>query len=274
MQSTDISFWTDPFNHPLTPVYVLMGFIVVIVILLVVTMIYIIKVMHILNPAARKQTWWQKFWQQINATVPIEQEKDIDTGHSYDGIRELDNHLPPWWTGLFYATILWGLVYLVVYHVTDNLPLSEGEYQAELAKAEEDARIFQASQPAEVIDENALEYIADAAILESGKAVFASNNCSSCHRADGGGNTIGPNLTDEYWLHGGSIKSIFTVINKGVLEKGMPAWGKVMSPKDVRDVAFYVMSLKGTNPPEGKSPQGELFKEEPKADSTKVQAMK
>jgi len=275
MQATDISFWSDPFNSPMLPVYLVIGFLIVTIILVILMMIYVIKALRIITPPSKvKQTWWQKFWEDINATVPIEKEQDIDTGHSYDGIRELDNHLPPWWKGLFYVTIVWGLVYLVVYHVTDNLPLSAGEYQSELAKADEAARIFKASQPAEVIDENALEYAPEAAILSSGKKVFVSNNCASCHRADGGGNTIGPNLTDEYWLHGGSIKSIFSTIDKGVLEKGMPAWGKVMSPKDVRDVAFYIMSLKGTNPPDGKAPQGELFKEAMKVDSIRVQAMK
>lgn len=252
--------------------YFIFSFMIVTIILLIVTMIYTLKVLSLVR-GKQKLSAWTRFWDQINATVPFEKEEDIDTGHSYDGIRELDNHLPPWWKGLFYATIVWGVVYLIIYHVTDTLPLSGGEYQAELTKAAEDAKALQASQPAEVIDGNTLTYVADAAILEHGKTVFASNNCASCHRADGAGNTIGPNLTDEYWLHGGSIKSIFSTIDKGVLEKGMPAWGKVMSPKDVRDVAFYVMSLKGKNPPDGKAPQGELFKEASQADSVKVQAM-
>jgi cytochrome c oxidase cbb3-type subunit 3 len=240
-------------------IYFIFAFMITIIILLVVTIIYVLRISALIS-GKQKMSWWQKFWQQINATVPVEKEHDIDTGHDFDGIRELDNHLPPWWKGLFYATIVWGVVYLIVYHVTDTYPLSNGEYQAELAKAEKDAQILKASQPVEVIDENALEYTADEAMLSHGKTVFVSNNCASCHRNDGGGNTIGPNLTDEYWLHGGSVKSIFSTINKGVLEKGMPAWGKVMSPKDVRDVAFYIMSLKGSNPPDAKTPQGELQK--------------
>jgi cytochrome c oxidase cbb3-type subunit 3 len=102
-------------------------------------------------------------------------------------------------------------------------------------------------------------YSADAAILEKGKVVF-NNNCVACHRADGGGNTIGPNLTDEYWIHGGGIKNVFSTIKNGKVDKGMPEWGKAMSAQDVRDVAFFVMSLKGTNPANGKAPQGELYK--------------
>lgn len=253
-------------------IYFILAFMIIIIILLVVTIIYVSRI-AVLMSGKQKVSWWQKFWLEINATVPVEKEQDLDLGHDFDGIRELDNHLPPWWKGLFYATIVWGVVYLIAYHVTDTLPLSIGEYQAELSQAEEDARILRASQPAEVIDENTLAYTPDETILTHGKAVFISNNCASCHRNDGGGNTIGPNLTDEYWLHGGSVKNIFSTINKGVLEKGMPAWGKVMSPKDVRDVTFFVISLKGTNPPDGKAPQGELYRIASKADSTRVQVM-
>ncbi|MFZ5999589.1 MAG: c-type cytochrome, partial [Bacteroidota bacterium] len=165
------------------------------------------------------------------------------------------------------------LIYLVVYHVTNNLPLSRDEYENELTQAAEQAKILQASQPQEVIDANTLEYKADKDLIANGQKVFMSNNCGSCHRNDGGGNGIGPNLTDNYWIHGGLVKNIFTTIDKGVVEKGMPAWGKVMSPKDVRDVAFFVMSLQGTNPPDAKAPQGDLFKPETApADTTQTVA--
>jgi cytochrome c oxidase cbb3-type subunit 3 len=281
-------FWSDPFSSPLLPVYLTLVFVGVTIVLLTGTLIYVLRVFKIIVETVEKEraaklgvavtkqiTWWEKFWLKINALSPVEQEQDLDTGHDFDGIRELDNHLPPWWTGLFYATAIWAVIYLVVYHVTDSLPLSGGEYQNELAEAESNARALQASRPAEVIDTDGLEYKQDEEILKRGRAVFASSNCSSCHRNDGGGNTIGPNLTDEYWIHGGSIRNIYSSINSGIVEKGMPAWGKTMSPKDVRDVAFFVMSLKGSNPPNAKAAQGELYKEEPKIrlDSTAVQAM-
>jgi cytochrome c oxidase cbb3-type subunit 3 len=214
---------------------------------------------------------WNKFWQSVNASVPLTEEKSIDLGHDYDGIRELDNHLPPWWTGLFYACIIWGIGYMIMYHVTLSLPLSIEEYDNQVTEAEAAKKAFQASQPAAVIDENTLVYDANAEIIAKGKNVFVSNNCQSCHRPDGGGNGIGPNLTDDFWIHGGAIKQIFTTIKTGVPEKGMPAWGKVMSPQDVRDVTFYVMSLKGTNPPNPKAPQGTKYIPEetvPKADTT------
>ncbi|HZY81691.1 MAG TPA: cbb3-type cytochrome c oxidase N-terminal domain-containing protein [Cyclobacteriaceae bacterium] len=239
-------------------IYFILAFLVVTILLVIGALVTVVKVFYVLNPS--KTSWWTRMWDQINASVPVAAEHDIDTGHEYDGIRELDNHLPPWWKGLFYATIVWGVIYLIVYHVTDSLPLSEEEYTTELTRAEEQARIVLASRPAVVIDENTLQYTAEPDLLTKGKAVFASNNCGSCHRNDGGGNSIGPNLTDEHWIHGGSVKDVFSTINKGVVEKGMPAWGKVMSQEDVRNVAFYIMSLKGSNPADAKAPQGELYK--------------
>jgi cytochrome c oxidase cbb3-type subunit III len=217
---------------------------------------------------------WQRFSQKMNASVPVDQEKNIELDHSYDGIKELDNHLPPWWKWLFYGTIGWAAVYIIVFHFSNSLPLSLEEYRAEIAQAEEQARKLKSAQPEPSIDENNLLYTADAAIIEKGKLVFNNNPCGSCHRNDGGGNTIGPNLTDEYWIHGGDIKNIFNTIKNGAVDKGMPAWGKAMSPQDVRDVSFYIMSLQGTNPPNGKAPQGEIFKQTTsvQSDSTNSQA--
>ncbi len=285
--TTEVSFWNDPINHPMLPVYALTGFVLLVLLMILITAI---KIIQILNLFARKMAeekaakegkvyvpepgWADRFWQQVNASVPVTEEKTIELDHNYDGIRELDNHLPPWWKWLFYGTIAWSVVYLVVYHVTSSLPLSTQEYENQVTLAEEEKQKLLASQPAAVIDENTLVYAVDAEILAKGKKVFTTN-CLSCHRADGGGNAIGPNITDVYWLHGGSVKEIFVTVKNGVVEKGMPAWGKVMSPQDVRDVTFYVMSLQGTNPPDAKAPQGTIVKpEEPKAqtDSSKVTA--
>ncbi|HEX8040862.1 MAG TPA: cbb3-type cytochrome c oxidase N-terminal domain-containing protein [Chryseosolibacter sp.] len=270
-------------NDPMFAVYVGAGAVVLLLILVITVTIYTIKVLHILTEqqaaadvplrtAPSRPSWWKRFLQRVNAAVPVEREAEIELGHSYDGIRELDNHLPPWWKWLFYGSIAWGVVYFIVYHVTHSLPLSQQEYQNELAMADEQVKQFMASQPKAAIDENTLEYTADPALIEKGKGVFTSNNCAGCHRGDGGGNTIGPNLTDQYWLHGGGIKNIFRTIRNGVVEKGMPAWGKSMSMQDVRDVAYFVMSLQGTKPPDAKAPQGDLYSEGLPADSLKVQA--
>jgi len=288
---TTKSFWTDPFNDPMLPLYTVTAFIFIVIVLVLAVALYLIRILNMMTDEAAREkaqrlgltytpqpTWIDSLWQKMNDSVPLQKEADIDLGHSYDGIRELDNHLPPWWKWLFYGTIGWSAVYLVVYHITDNLPLQSQEYQNEVALADEQVKKFKASQPQATVDENALTFTNDAALIEHGKKVFMDNSCGTCHRNDGGGNTIGPNLADSYWIHGGEIKNIFSTIKNGAVEKGMPAWGKTMSATDVRDVTFYVLSLQGSNPPNPKAPQGQLFEQKPaatdttKADLSKAQA--
>jgi cytochrome c oxidase cbb3-type subunit 3 len=271
-------------NNPL--LYQLTAFGLLISILVVVVAIYSLKIVNMLNVQIEKDkalrlgithipkpSWWSQVVQQMNASIPVAEEKNIELDHNYDGIKELDNHLPPWWKWLFYGTIGFAAVYIIVFHFSGALPLQEQEYQTELAVAEEQAKQFIASQPRAEIDGDSLIFAPDPAILEKGKTVFAENNCGACHRNDGGGNNIGPNLTDEFWLHGGEVKQVFYTVKDGVVEKGMPAWGKSLSAHDVRDVTFYVLSLQGSNPANAKAPQGEPFKSASIAlDSTKVQA--
>jgi len=279
-------FWTDPLSDPLLPVYLVTIFVFVVILLVAFVAFYLIKVLNVLTKQAEQENaaklgiayvpkpgLWDKFIQQVNASIPLEQEKEIELDHSYDGIKELDNHLPPWWKWLFYGTIGWGIIYIIVFHITGTLPLQKEEYSNELAIAEDQVRKFKASQPQEEIDESKLVFNKDQAIIQKGKTIFMNNNCVACHRNDGGGNGIGPNLTDNYWLHGGDVKQIFHTIKNGVVEKGMPAWGKTMSQQDVRNVTFFVMSLQGSNPANAKAPQGELFKDVPAVvDSVKAQA--
>ena len=280
-------FWTDPFNHPMLPLVIVSGFVLIVVALVLLVAIYMIRIINLLTAQAEKEkaaklgvaykpkpTWLQRFYQKVNASVPVEEEGAIEMDHSYDGIKELDNHLPPWWKWLFYGTIGWSAVYIFVFHFSSLLPLQGDEYEMEIAVAEEQARKLKASQPLQLIDESKLAFSADSTgLIANGKAVFTDNNCGSCHRADGGGNSIGPNLTDEYWLHGGHIKEVFATVKNGVVEKGMPAWGKALSPQQVRDVTFYILSLQGTNPENAKKPQGDLYKAETVLpDSVKVQA--
>lgn len=282
------SFWADPVNHPLTPLYVVSAFVLIALLTVLIVAFYLVKILNVIieqtekeraqklgKTYVKRESWWNKFFNQLNDSVPVSKEEEIDLGHNYDGIRELDNHLPPWWKWLFYGTIAWSVVYIFVYHISNSMPLSLEEYQQEVALAEAQIQKLRASQPQAEIDESTLIFSNDAAIIEKGQKVFMDYNCGSCHRNDGGGNTIGPNLTDAYWLHGGDIKNIFATIKNGVVEKGMPAWGKAMSPESVRDVSFFVMSLNGTNPPDAKSPQGELYQVEPEntSDTTNVQVM-
>jgi cytochrome c oxidase cbb3-type subunit 3 len=281
------AFSEDPFNHPMMPLYVVTIFVLIVVALVVIVAIYMIRILNVLTAQSEKEkakklgiaykpkpTWLESFYQTVNASVPVEEEKAIELEHSYDGIKELDNHLPPWWKWLFYGTIGWSAIYVFVFHFSSLLPLQSDEYQIELAQADEQARKLKASQPVQVIDENTLAFTLDStAFITSGKSVFTDNNCGSCHRVDGGGNSIGPNITDEYWLHGGHIKDVFGTVKNGVVEKGMPAWGKSLSPQQVRDVTFYVLSLQGTKPENAKKAQGEIYKPEAVAsDSVKIQA--
>ncbi len=289
---TCISQKADPVNKnimedPMLPFYMTAVAVLFVMVLVIIVAAYAIRLLNMLTKQTARgnalktgasyiktSSWWDKFTQRMNASVPVAQEKTIVLDHNYDGITELDNHLPPWWKWLFYGSIGWAVVYIIVFHFTDTLPLSQEEYHNELALAEEQIKKFQASQPQSVVDENTLQYVNDPAGLEKGKIVFKNNNCGGCHRIDGGGNAIGPNLTDEYWMHGGAIKNIFLTIKNGAVEKGMPAWGKAMKPQDVRDVTFYILSLQGTHPPDPKAPQGEMYKQNlsiPR-DSSNVQA--
>lgn len=265
------TFWNDPINDPMMPLYLVTTLVFVVMILVLVVVLYMLHIINMMTSQVEmaqalkegkvyvpKPSLWHKIVQKLNASVPVAQENDIDMGHNFDGIRELDNHLPPWWKWLFVGTIGWGFIYLILFHVSSSMPLSIEEYDTEITVAKQQADKLKASQPAAAIDESTLAYKADPEILKKGKAVFL-NTCVACHRADGGGNTIGPNLTDEFWIHGGGIKNIFSTIKNGKVEKGMPEWGKSMSTRDVRDVAFYVMSLQGSNPANAKAPQGDKY---------------
>lgn len=274
------SFWADPLSHPMLPFYIMIAFMFMVMITVVIVAIYILRVLNIfIRKAAEEKaaklgiayvpepSWWQRLNNRITNSVPVERETTILLDHNYDGIRELDNHLPPWWKWLFYISIVWAGVYLVAYHITDSLPLMEEEYNIELANAVKE-------KPAgPVIDETNITLSTDAAVLQSGKEIFLSN-CASCHKPDGGGG-IGPNLTDAYWLHGGSISDVFHTITEGVPNTNMISWKASISPEKRRDVANFVMSLQGTTPADAKAPQGELYKpaaESAKADSIQVQA--
>ena len=217
------------------------------------------KIAEVEDAVAAEETvsWWSKILHVANDRVDMEEEDAILLDHNYDGIRELDNHLPPWWTYLFYLTIIFGIIYVFAYHVTETLPLQEEEYNMEIAEAQAEAEArLAANVEAGGFDEASLEYSDDPAILESGKSIYV-RMCAACHKEDGGG-SIGPNLTDNYWIHGASIQDIYTTIKVGVPDKGMISWESQLSPVQMRDVSSYIISLKGTNPPAAKGPQGDL----------------
>jgi cytochrome c oxidase cbb3-type subunit 3 len=192
---------------------------------------------------------------------PKQAEHDHLLDHSYDGIQEYDNPLPRWWLYIFYATILYSVVYFI------NVPgIGTGRgrmvaYDTEVAAARAKAEALAARQPAvEVTDHLLRAAAADPAKVEAGSAVF-SRQCMPCHRADGGG-SIGPNLTDEYWIHGGRPTDMYRTVTQGVLEKGMPAWNTVLKPDEMMSVVGYVLTLHDTHPPNPKAPQGAKVEEE------------
>jgi cytochrome c oxidase cbb3-type subunit III len=218
----------------------------------------------------QKQSWWSNIMASMTKAVPVEKEETVLLDHNYDGIRELDNHLPPWWKWLFYATIAWSAVYMLVYHVFDTLPLPEEEYNIELALAAEQQQARMAGMDV-IIDENTVEVTDDATSLAKGKQIY-NMNCAACHKEDGGG-SIGPNLTDEYWLHGGGIKELFYVVKYGAgFGTGMISWQNQLSPEQMRDVSSYILTMQGTNPPNAKGPEGERWvpKEEDKTEDNQA----
>ncbi|TRX16388.1 c-type cytochrome [Flavobacterium franklandianum] len=185
-----------------------------------------------------------------------EDEGEILLHHDYDGIKELDNNLPPWWVYLFYACIVFSLVYLVRFEImgADN---QEMELKKEMAQAQIDIAEYKKTAP-DLMDENTVTLLTDAANLAAGKAIFTTN-CVACHRADAGGQ-IGPNLTDDQWILGGGIKNVFhTLVNGGRDGKGMISWKGTLKPKQMQEVASYVLSLKGSKPKDPKAPEGEIW---------------
>lgn len=217
-----------------------------------------------------------RIWKAINRDVPVEQEKDIMLDHDYDGIHELNNTVPPWFNALFYGTIIIAAIYMIDYHVLGSGNVMVDEYVQEITVAKE--KRDELIRTGAFINENNVTLLTDAAELDKGKQVFTTN-CIPCHGPDAGG-TVGPNLTDKYWIHGGGIKNVFTTIKNGVPVKGMIAWQTMLTPKQMQEVASYVLSLQGTNPPTGKPPEGSIWVDSvntgndslKSGDSTKVKA--
>ncbi|QEC70068.1 c-type cytochrome [Panacibacter ginsenosidivorans] len=226
------------------------------------------KIISVVAEEARapKESIWKKWWAKINNFRPAHEE--VDLGHDYDGIRELDNRLPPWWLYGFYICIVFAAVYLYRANVSHTAPSSQEEYFAAVAKADEEKAEY-LKKAANKVDENSVTLLTDGAALGEGKKIFSST-CAPCHGPEGQG-VVGPNLTDDYWLHKGGIKDIFKTIKYGVPEKGMKSWEADFSPVQLAEIASYIKSLHGTKPANPKEPQGDLYNEEaPVKDSVKV----
>ncbi|WP_224484865.1 cbb3-type cytochrome c oxidase N-terminal domain-containing protein [Robertkochia aurantiaca] len=208
---------------------------------------------------AKQNAWYKKLYKKLTKTKPIEEEGEIILDHNYDGIRELDNSLPPWWLYGFYISIIFAAIYLVRYHVFDGQTQAE-EYQEEMTEARIAIEEYKKTAK-DLVDVNTVELLTDASDLSAGEQIFQTN-CVACHMADGGGG-IGPNLTDEYWILGGGIKNVFRTISEGGRDgKGMIAWKATLKPAEMAQVASYVISLQGNTPANPKEAEGEIWIDE------------
>ncbi len=212
--------------------------------------------------AVEVESQFKKIWYQLFGTggQTIEQNKDIQINHPHDGIYELDNGMPPWLRNVFVSTIAFAIGYFWYYH--SYLDGQKGQlYEYNIAVKEGEVQKILASEKQEnsVSETNVVPLIA-AADLASGQALYIGK-CAVCHGQKGEGG-VGPNMTDDYWIHGGDIKKVFSTIKYGVLEKGMIAWKDQLRPREIQELSSYILTLRGTNPPNPKAPQGELYKPE------------
>lgn len=174
-------------------------------------------------------------------------ENDKLLDHEYDGIQELDNNLPLWWLWTFFAAIIFSFIYWIHYSFSGDGPSLDQELDAGMAKIER--------QRSEAAKQGAGTEVTPEQLAAKGKELFMVN-CSSCHKADGGG-SVGPNLTDGFWIHGNTSEDITQVVQDGVLAKGMPPWKDVLKPGDIQSVVAFIETMKNTNVKNGKAPQGE-----------------
>ena len=203
-----------------------------------------------------KFKWFGKVYKNMLGSKAIEEEHEIILDHNYDGIKELDNDLPPWWVYSFYITIIFAVVYLVRFEVFNDYNQIE-EY--ETAVTEANIQIEEWKKTAKnLVDVSTVTLLTEASDLKAGQEIF-NTSCVACHKADGGGG-IGPNLTDRHWILGGGIKNVFNTISEGGRDgKGMISWKSDLKPVEIAQVASYVLSLQGTTPAEPKDPEGEIW---------------
>lgn len=203
--------------------------------------------------------WFKRKYYAMLDSKPMEKEQEIVLDHNYDGIRELDNNLPPWWVYMFYASIVFGIGYFAYYQMFDG-PTQIDEYETEVAQAKAEVAEFKKNNK-DLIDADNVELLTGASDLAAGKTIYI-DNCVACHKDNGGGG-IGPNLTDDYWILGGGVKNIFHTISEGGRAgKGMIAWKSDLKPNEMAQVTSYVISLHGTNPPDAKEAEGEIWTED------------
>jgi cytochrome c oxidase cbb3-type subunit 3 len=258
-----------------TTFYMLVTVIVIEVFAVFFLLFAIKKIQGELMPQVKSETktsslklWWSRIDNKyFTKAVPVAKEADVMLDHNYDGIHELDNALPPWWKYGFYITIVVGVVYLFNFHVFGNGKSPDQEYTAEQAAAKIQLEMYNAQNKDNIDEANVPMAGADGIAYAKGQF---KEKCIACHGELAEGKPgLGPNLTDNYWIHKGALNDVYSSIKNGYPDKGMQSWSTVFTPKEISYLASYIKSLKGSNPPNAKAPQGDLFTDEPAADSGK-----
>ena len=210
-----------------------------------------------MNKNSENISGWKRFLKSMTKATEIENEEDIMLDHDYDGIKELDNVLPPWWLIGFYITVAISIFYYTQVFFNSEKYSQEKEYATEVAEGKDAVEQYKKEHPELFNDEN-IVLLTDAADIERGKKLFTEKTCIACHMPDLGGG-IGPNLTDNHWVLGGGIKNIFNTISKGGRPgKGMIAWENTISREERQLLASYIISMQGSTPANPKPAEGDI----------------
>lgn len=193
---------------------------------------------------------FQNFYKYLTRSVKEGEVSDKVLDHDYDSIHELDNRMPPWLAGIFYVTITFGIAYLSYYHLFGMGNSPAKDYAEEMVIGDSIKKLY-------AITADKAKMTRDKAVLEKSKVTF-QKLCSPCHGINAQGK-VGPNLTDDYWIHGGEFKNVFNTISEGVPEKGMLTWKDQLKPEEIEEIASYVVSIRGTNPATPKPAQGKKW---------------
>ncbi|MDX2302927.1 MAG: cbb3-type cytochrome c oxidase N-terminal domain-containing protein [Microscillaceae bacterium] len=259
-------------NNEIFWMLVLMGMVLMIAVLVLISTLSALFVVRKLymqeleKKGIKTMTLWDQLMDSLNRITPLEQEKNILLDHNYDGIKELDNHLPPWWVYLFYGTIAFAVIYLFTYHIVGIVPTPQQEYQAAVETASMEIAEYKKLMSANIDETNVTFLKDDKNALATGAKSFEAN-CAACHGKNLEGGT-GPNLTDEYWLHGGDVKDVFKTIKYGIPAKGMIAWEKKLKPDEIQNISSFILTKQGSKPANAKEPQGEKYVSKEKNDNS------
>ena len=210
-----------------------------------------------MNKKSENISGWKRFMKSLTKAHELGTEEDIMLDHDYDGIKELDNVLPPWWLYGFYITIIISMYY--VYQVFSNPEeySQAKEYETEVIEHKAAVDAYKAANP-QLFDDSNIVALTDAESLAKGKELFTSKTCFACHLNDLGG-SIGPNLTDNKWILGGDVKSLYNTISEGGRPgKGMIAWKSTITRDERIQLASYIISMQGTQPATPKAAEGDI----------------